>query len=312
VWKPQVMKRHMKTSYALVLMIILSIQPLYAISLKPENNPLLHKSPRKNIYHIGVNFGPAFYFGDLKNNFKNAPFYYNFGAQVNAERDIFNATRLCINFFGGSILGEEETEALRFNFKTTILAPQIGLSFNILHWANRERLRERFTMNLNLGIEAVFFSVAGDLKNAAGETYYYWDDGSIRNMPETYFNHDEARIIQRDYKYETDYSHLDLDNVGKIPHISYGIPVGMSFDVKFKNGIFVRAGATYHYTFTDYLDNITVNSIGNRKGNSAPDSFIYTYAGIYYTIPIVGRQSDCGTKKMNTSRITRKKHKFKK
>jgi hypothetical protein len=160
-------------------------------------------------------------------------------------------------------------------------------------------------------VEALFFTASGDLKNGDGETYYYWDDGTIRNQPEQWADQSTASVISRDYKYETSYRNLDIDNVGKIPSFTVGLPVGLSAEIRFKNDVAVRLGALYHYTFSDYLDNITANSVGSRKGDKTTDKFLYTYAGIYYTLPMYSRHSTCGTERMNTSRVTGKKPKIK-
>ncbi|MFB6306356.1 MAG: hypothetical protein ABEH43_05115, partial [Flavobacteriales bacterium] len=46
----------------------------------------------------------------------------------------------------------------------------------------------------------------------------------------------------------------------------------------------LRLGSTMHFTMTDYVDNVTNNSIGNRKGNSGNDKFLYTYASLSYDL----------------------------
>jgi hypothetical protein len=307
----QIMIRHIRINFLIFFLTLSAIHSSYALINPPDGKLFPPGDARRNIYHIGLNIGFTNYFGDLVNNNLKTPFYYRYGIQVNAERDIFKATRLCVNFFGGNILGDEKTATRNLNFKSSVVAPQLGLSFNFLHWANRGKLHDRFAMYLFAGVEALFFTATGDLKNSTGETYYYWDDGSIRNIPETYSDQDNSSVIKRDNKFETNYRNLDIDNVGKVPQFTFGIPLGLSAEVKFNNGIAIRAGAVFHYTFSDYLDNITANSLGSRKGNSATDKFLFTYAGVYYTLPMYSRKSVCGTQKMNTSRINKKKPKIK-
>lgn len=305
----EIMKRNLQISFVIFILTLYVVQTCYASANPPDKQLISPGDTKRNIYHIGLNIGMTSYFGDLVNNNLKAPFYYKYGLQVNAERDIFNSTRLCVNFFGGNILGDEKTEKRNLNFKTFVVAPQLGLSFNFLHWANRGRLREHFAMYLFAGAEALFFSAAGDLKNASGEAYYYWDDGTIRNVPATSGDQGNSSIIKRDFKYETNYSHVDIDDVGNVPQCGFSIPIGLSAEVKFKSGVAIRAGAVYHNTFSDYLDNITANSVGNRKGNSATDKFLFTYAGVFYTLPTYPKRSACGTIKMNTKSTIKKKTK---
>lgn len=300
------MKRLLRFSCVVFFLTIIVIQSCYALTNPPAESSSLAKAPKKPVFHLGLSLGTTSSYGDLVNNNLKMPFYYRYGIQLNVERDIFAATRLCLNFFDGNIYGDEKTDSRTLNFKTSILAPQIGLSFNVLHWANNGKLRDHFAMYLFVGAEALFFAASGDLKNAAGETYYYWNDGSIRNLPETYTDQSNANIIKRDYKFETNYRNLDIDNIGKVPQFGFSVPLSISAEFKLNNGIAIRACAVYHYTFTDYLDNITSKSISSRKGNSAPDKFLYTNISVFYCLPMYAGKPICGTEKMNTH-ITRKK-----
>lgn len=304
------MKRLLRISCVVFFLTIIVIQSCYALTNPPAESSSLAKAPKKPVFHLGLSLGTTSSYGDLVNNNLKMPFYYRYGIQLNVERDICKATRLCLNFFGGNIYGDEKTDGRTLNFKSSLLAPQLGLSFNFLHWANKGKLRNHFATYLFVGAEALFFSTAGDLKNSDNETYYYWNDGSIRNLSESFDSQDKATIIKRDYKYETNYRNLDIDNVGKVPQFGFGVPLGLSAEFKFNNGIAIRAGAVYHYTFTDYLDNITSNSIGNRKGNAATDKFLFTHISVCYSLPIWTGRAVCGTEKMNTH-ITRKKPKKK-
>ena len=301
-----IMKRHIRILSVIFFLTILVIQSSFALTNPPAEKSFLVRDPKKSVFHIGLSLGTTSYYGDLANNNLKVPFYYRYGIQVNVERDIFKATRLCLNFFGGNLYGDEKTDSRTLNFKSSILAPQLGLSFNFLHWAQKGKLSNHFATYLFVGVEALFFSTTGDLKNSANETYYYWDDGSIRNLPETYESQDKATIIKRDNKYETNYRNLDIDNVGKVPQFGFAVPLGLSAEFKFNNGIAIRAGAVYHYTFTDYLDNITAKSIGSRKGNAATDKFLFTHISVCYSLPFYVGRPMCGTERMNTH-ITRKK-----
>lgn len=276
--------------------VILSGSGIYAGSPDEKHTP--PDEQRKSRYHIGLSAGETTYFGDLKNNNLKAPFYYRYGIQLNAERDVFTASRLCVNLFYGNILGDEKTESRALNFKTTMVSPQLGLSFNFLHWANQGKLREHFSCWLFAGAEAIFFTVTGDLKNNNGKTYYYWNDGTIRDLPQNYDNTSTAAIISRDNTFETSYRNLDIDNIGKPKQFALGIPLGLSAECRFKNGIAIRIGAVYHYTFSDYLDNITSKSIGVRKGKAGTDKFIYSSLGIFYSLPAY-RKKCCLTSRHN-------------
>jgi hypothetical protein len=260
------------------------------------------KNGEKRSY-IGLNAGINYYFGDLTNNNLHAPLHYRYGVQIAAERELFQATRLCISFFNGNLIGDEMRGRYNLNFKTSLFAPQIGLSYNLLGMGRNGRSSENFALYVSAGVEGIFFSTSGDLKNSKGEKYYYWADGTIRNQPENSYNSASAEEIKRDYAYETDYRNLDMDNVGRYPRHTFGLPLGMAFEASLNMGLAFRVGASWHVTWTDYLDNITANSAGLRKGDSRNDKFLFVYAGVFYKLPVLKARpaynKSCGYKQTN-------------
>ena len=238
-------------------------------------------NPERSKVYIGLCVGHTSYFGDLDNNSLHIPFYRPFGAQILMEREVFNSLRLSVGFFMGNIYGDERTAQRNLNFKTSLLAPHIGLSCKLAQFYQR-----RLSLFLFAGAEMIFFNASGDLKNTIGETYYYWADGTVRNLPDIPSNQSSASVIKPDLKYEADYRNLNFDNVSPYPRTTLAIPAGLFIDANLNRGFDLRVGATYHYTFTDYLDNITANSIGSRKGNAATDKFLFSYVGIIYNLPV--------------------------
>ena len=69
-----------------------------------------------------------------------------------------------------------------------------------------------------------------DMKDKNGNTYYYWSDGSIRNMAESSPNSGQSIMLQRDYKYETDLREMNIDGLGKYSETTMGIPLTLGFD----------------------------------------------------------------------------------
>jgi len=283
---------------AFFLLVISAKQVYCTFPLSYDKLPGADDPQRSKVY-MGLCLGVTSYYGDINNNNLNAPFYRPYGAQILMEREVFKSIRLSVGFFSGNILGEEWTTQRNLNFKTSILTPQLGISCKFLNLFHK-----RFATYVFVGMEGIFFSPSGDLKNSKGETYYYWDDGSIRNLPENLINQNSAAIIDRDYIYETNYRNLNLDNVSIYPKSAIGIPFGLSAEANLNNGFTLRAGAVFHYTFTDYIDNITVNSVGSRKGNAATDKFLFTYIGVFYNLPVPTKKHapiiSCGFLKSKT------------
>jgi len=263
------------------LLLVISVKQVYCIF--PPSYDMLRSSQdkeRSKVY-IGLYLGVTSYFGDLNNNSLHIPFYRPYGTQILMEWNIHKSIRLSAGVFSGNIFGNERTSQRDLNFKTSLLVPQLGISYKIAQF-----YQQRYAVYFFAGAEMVFFTPSGDLKNTKGETYYYWDDGTVRNLPEIPANQNTASIIKPDLIYEADYRNLNFDNVSKYPRSAFAIPLGLSLEGNLNNGFYLRIGTVYHYTFTDYLDNITVNSLGNRKGNAAPDKFLFSYIGIIYNLPV--------------------------
>jgi hypothetical protein len=267
-------------------------------------------------FYAGVCAGMNYYFGDLKNNqLSDIVFYRRLGLQINLEREISNSMRIGAGFFTGSIFGEQHTTLQNLNFKTSLLIPNLGLSYKFTNLVSGKNSNTRFCLWLSAGVEDIFFNPSGDLNNGNGQTYYYWSDGSVRDIPQNAVNSSQAQIITRDYNYETDYRKLNLDNAGKFPRSALGIFTGLAAEYKLSDAWYARIGTIYHFAQTDYLDNITSNSPGSRKGNAGNDRFMFVYAGIFYNLPVAKKVNpgveSCGFLKTETKHLMKHKQKRK-
>ncbi len=125
------------------------------------------------------------------------------------------------------------------------------------------------------------FSPFADLKDKNNSTYNYWSDGSIRNVAENEVNAISAVIIKRDYTAETDLQALRADGVAySLYTITLPVTAGVTFRIS--PSLSLNAGASYYFTRTDWLDNISHEGKGGRKGNGANDGFLYSFVGLNY------------------------------
>jgi hypothetical protein len=238
-------------------------------------------------YYVGLNAGMNFYFGDLtENRLNNIPIYRRYGLQINMEREIYKWLRLSAGIFKGNIIGEEHTADHNLNFSTSLLIPGFGVMFKLSRLFESRNAQSKFNVWLYAGIGCLFFNPSSDLKNGAGQTYYYWTDATTRDIPMNSPNSAQAVVIDRDYHYETDDRKLNQDNVGSYPRSTTVFPVGLSFETRLHEAWRLRIGGLYHFTRTDFLDNISSLSLGSRKGNTAKDKFLFVYAGLVYNIPV--------------------------
>jgi hypothetical protein len=78
----------------------------------------------------------------------------------------------------------------------------------------------------------IHFDSKTDLKDANGNEYYYWSNGSIKNIAEDSEMANQAVDLQRDYSFETDLRKQDNDGLGKYDLFTFSIPVSLGLDFK--------------------------------------------------------------------------------
>lgn len=126
------------------------------------------------------------------------------------------------------------------NFSTSFVCTGLNFQWRIL--ADDRKL----SPFVGAGYNMIFFNVDSDLRNGSGDKYHLWKDGSIRDLEQLPQNVDEAKIIQRDYTYET-----RLLNNQRMT--AYPLMVGLSSPLTDK----IRMNLTYSVLFIqgDNLDN---------------------------------------------------------
>ena len=184
-------------------------------------------------------------------------------------------------FLYGKVGANERTIKRNINFESTITMAGINVSYNFNHFLPEDRIIEPY---ISLGIETFEFLSKTDLVDKYGNTYNYWKDGSIRSIDENATNASEAIRLQRDFSYESDIRNQDLDGFGPYSEHSYAIPLAVGANFNLTDKIAFRIGTEWHYTFTDYIDGVSDKSVGDRKGNKANDSFLFTSFGLSYNI----------------------------
>jgi len=104
-----------------------------------------------------------------------------------------------------------------------------------------------------------------DKKYHGDSLYYYWSDGSIRNMPQLPKNEVISRHVNRDYIYET-----PIDSAAKN---TFTVPVGGGLKMKIGRRIEANIGLTYHLSVTDGIDGM--------KGKGK-DKYLFSYFSATY------------------------------
>lgn len=108
---------------------------------------------------------------------------------------------------------------------------------------------------LAAGVGLSRFQVYGDLLNSQGSRYYYWSDHTIRDMSENAPNSQEAVEIRQDGTFETSLTELETER--NYPTTFLNIPVGAGLRFRFSELLALHLDYTLHFTFTDYLDDVS-------------------------------------------------------
>ena len=233
---------------------------------------------------IEIGIGRMAFYGDVGSNFSTYnPLVGNVGAHFRFGAPLYHFLDFDAYAMYGKLSMSESTGLRRLNFSSQIRLMGAGLTYN---FGNFLKPGHNIAPYVSVGIAGFEFLSKTDLFDGAGNRYHYWNDGTIRNLPETAPNAADAIEIQRDYEFESDIRKLDEDGFGTYPERSWAIPVGVGATLNLTDHFRLRIGTEMFFTFTNYIDGVTEESSGNRKGNSQNDWFLYTNAGVSYNFDI--------------------------
>lgn len=140
------------------------------------------------------------------------------------------------------------------NFQSTILHASIESFIYLRKIRSNENKIIPF---ISLGIGSLSFQSYSDFLDKNGNYYNYWEDGSIRDIPQVDSLSNSANFLTRDYEYETSVSN-DSVNYGNLY-----IPATIGFLWKFKSVFNTKIFLSYNQLFTDWIDNIS-NGINDK------------------------------------------------
>ena len=230
---------------------------------------------------ISLGVGMLSFHGDLYANHYQAPWTARIGYDLNISQRLFKFLQLNFNVLFGKLGANEWLDNRQQNFQSEIRSGGISLLYDFGNFIpDKYRIRPW----ISAGINSFEFLSKTDLYDKNGNKYYYWSDGSIKNIDEHAANASTAINLVRDYTYETDIRELNKDGFGKYQERAWAFPVGFGAIMKITDRFDLKMGMQYYFTTTDYIDGITNNSIGTRAGNSHKDNFVYTSFALQYDL----------------------------
>lgn len=241
---------------------------------------------------IGLGVGFLNYYGDVNSIGNHSSIVNQFGYEVHIARKISDFSDLGFSFLTGTMLGNERSPERNLNFRTDIYSISVYGTFSLNYWLNWSDIINPY---VTIGFESFEYNNKADLVNANGAPYHYWSDGTIRNLAESSINASQSSLMFRDYNYETDLRAADLDGFGKYPQLAIAVPVGLGVNLNVSDRLSFKINSTFHYTFTDLIDNVSKNGKGVRKGNELNDYFTFNSVSIYYDLIYSPPKSDAAT-----------------
>ncbi len=243
-----------------------------------QNPPVLGEVFKPKI-SLGV--GMLSFHGDLYEKHYQAPWTARIGYDLNISQRLFKSFQLNFNVLFGKLGANEWVNGRQENFQSEIRAGGLSLMYDFGNFIpDKYKIRPW----ISAGFNSFEFLSKTDLYDKYGNQYYYWNDGSIKNIDESAPTASLAVNLNRDYVYETDIRERDKDGFGKYQERSWAFPLGAGALMKVTDRFDFKIGFQYYFTTTDYIDGITKNSLGTRTGTKQKDNFVYTSFALQYDL----------------------------
>jgi len=262
--------------------------PFVVQAQEPDYDSLLQRidTVENPVYKPVVSFayGVINFMGDVNNSYSSAAIGKS-AFQVNLATFVDRKNYFTANFYylTGKLSGSSYSHTdldRNLNFQSEVSVFGANLEYRFGHLLGKEALVRPY---VSIGVGNLNFNAKGDLSDAIGRDYYYWSDGSIRDVDEAIAG--PNNLLFRDYEYETDLRLYEEQEygLGKYTQRTVVLPVSVGAFFRISQRAFFGLGVSYYYTFTDLLDNVAFEgtSIQGAKGN---DSFLYTNLSLHFDL----------------------------
>lgn len=227
-----------------------------------------------NTTYIGVGAGSLVFLGDVGDqNRYFSPFLGRIGYHLTLSNEITPYLHGGLEAMFGTVGASERGTGRNLNFFSEIRSGGLFAAYNFDHFLKDDRVVSPI---LSLGISGFEFLSKSDMQDAEGRTYFYWDDGTIRDIAQGAINAGESVLLVRDYEYESDLRELNLDGLGDYNEKGLAFPIGIGAEIKMGDYLNLNIHTRYYFTTTDLVDNVTDEGVAGRKGNASNDAFLYT------------------------------------
>jgi len=226
---------------------------------------------------ISFGAGRLGYYGDLYTKNFQSPFTARWAFDLNISQRLTRYLQLNFNAMFGKIGANERGLDRNANFLSEIRSGGVNLMYDFGNFIPDKYIVRPY---FSLGITGFEFLSKTDLKDANGNTYHYWSDGSIKNIAEGAADAQYAIDLRRDYVYETDVRENNVSLFGKYPERSFATQIGAGFVMKATDRVDVKMDFKMFLSATDQIDGLTKDNGGNHH----KDKFSYTSVSLQYDL----------------------------
>ncbi|HTA62909.1 MAG TPA: SPOR domain-containing protein [Bacteroidia bacterium] len=225
---------------------------------------------------IGFGAGTLSYFGNIysKGHQLQSLTQSRIGFDLNLSQPLTKSLYLNFYVMFGKLGANERsaTPSLNQNFQSQINLGGVQLMYDFSNFIKKQTNIRPYVLT---GFEGFEFLSKTDMYDKHGNKYYYWSDGTIKNMAQGSVGSQNATTLVRDYTYDSDVRELNKNGYGKYRESSWAIPVGAGFTMNAGEHIKFRMGATMHFAFTNHIDGV---------GSAKNDKFLMFAASVHYDL----------------------------
>ena len=230
---------------------------------------------------INLNFGFNHLMSDILLSKEGPSPFLQFGYQLSITQRAAKFLNITLDLYTSTVFGEEQRNQTNLNFRTSIFSQHLNVEYNFYPLLKPDVTgRQLIRPYVGVGIGAIFFRSKGDLKDASGSEYQFWEDGFIYAEAEGSVTQSEATRLTRDFEYETDLRDANLDGLRKYPQTAFSLPINAGIRFQISKNIGVNAGFAYALNFSDMLDNVSESGSGDRLGLAGNDNHLYGSIGL--------------------------------
>ena len=228
---------------------------------------------------VGAGYGIMIFSGDVGKISLGQPMEHRNGLYLEVQKKSKGRTDVSLFFLSGKLYGNISSDDRNLNFLSSVTATGLNLRYHFSK--DKQKILIPF---ISVGIEVLSFASKSYLYDPNGNQYYFWSDGTIRNLDENDPLASGAVQLKRDYVYETDLKSANLDNRSSYPTSTVAFPLGGGFKFRLSDKFHIRTSAIYHLTSTNLIDGIDETGTGQRAGDSKKDKFLYAFASFHFDL----------------------------